>query len=115
MFIISQCLCSRRSSKKKTNSDIIEIITCFLGKQELITDIKDIIEVIKSGKYTKLITIAFKVYSDVTNAIKEYIPKGLAFEPEPFNPSELYKLCVEGCKRNMFTFNICVVDCAKFY
>ena len=52
-------------------SDIIAIVKCFLGKEELIADAKEIIEIIKSGDYSKLITVAFKVYADVTAAIKE--------------------------------------------
>ena len=55
----------------EASNDIIDIVKCFLGMEELITDVKDIIEIIKSGDYSKLITVAFKVYADVTAAIKE--------------------------------------------
>ena len=60
---------------KKASNDIIDIVKCFLGKEELITDVKDIIEIIKSGDYSKLITIALKVYADVSNAVKDCVPQ----------------------------------------
>ena len=46
------------------NQDIIEIIKCFLGKESLINDIKKLIAILKEGDYSKLLTIAFKLYAD---------------------------------------------------
>ena len=46
------------------NQDIIEIIKCFLGKESLINDIKELIAILKEGDYSKFLTIAFKLYAD---------------------------------------------------
>ena len=59
----------------ESSNDIIDIVKCFLGKEELLSDVKDIIETIKSGDYSKLITIALKVYADVSNAVKDCVPQ----------------------------------------
>ena len=36
----------------------------FLGKESLINDIKELIAILKEGDYSKLLTIAFKLYAD---------------------------------------------------
>ena len=72
LSLLFVCVFSSETSPKVNQSnDIIDIVKCFLGKEELITDVKDIIAIIQSGDYSKLITVAFKVYADVTAAIKE--------------------------------------------
>ena len=61
--------------------EYIEIIKCFLGKTELISDITSVIEVIKSGDYTKLLPLAIQVYTHVTAALKEcLVPKEVSLE-----------------------------------
>ena len=61
--------------------EYIEIIKCFLGKTELISDITSVIEVIKSGDYTKLLPLAIQVYTHVTAAFKEcLVPKEVSLE-----------------------------------
>ena len=81
-------------------SDIIAIVKCFLGKEELITDVTDIIEIIKSGDYSKLLTVAFKVYADVTAAIKECVPQEIDLESKlPLNWGKRlrYHRCLKRC------------------
>ena len=70
----------QKSVELESASDIIAIVKCFLGKEELITDVKDIIAIIQSGDYSKLITVAFKVYADVTAAIKECATRAITNE-----------------------------------
>ena len=96
---------------KQSSNDIIEIITCFLGKQELITDIKDIIEVIKTGDYSKLITIALKVYSDVSNAIKDCIPQKVSSTVNNY----MCEKCIKDCQRGIWTNPKCLEECYKKY
>ena len=80
-------------------SDIIAIVKCFLGKEELIADAKEIIEIIKSGDYSKIITVAFKVYADVTAAIKECVPQESELQSLfPFGKHYKYKKCIKKCK-----------------
>ena len=61
--------------------EYIEIIKCFLGKTELISDITSVIEVIKSGDYSKLLPLAIQVYTHVTAAVKDcLVPKEVSLE-----------------------------------
>ena len=60
--------------------EIVEVIKCFLGKTELVSDITSAIEVIKSGEYTKLLPIAIQLYTHVTAAVKECLPIEISLE-----------------------------------
>ena len=101
----------QKSVELESASDIIAIVKCFLGKEELITDIKDIIEIIKSGDYSKLITIAFKVHADVTTAIKECVPQE-QFEHDLKEPlSARTKQCVSLCRSGSHIDFNCVNKC----
>ena len=81
-------------------SDIIAIVKCFLGKKELIADATEVIEIIKSGDYSKIITVAFKIYSDVTAAIKECVPQEIELQSK-FNIEKIreYEICRIRCGR----------------
>ena len=82
LSLLFVCVFSSETSPKVNQSnDIIDIVKCFLGKEELITDIKDIIEIVKSGDYSKLITVAFKVYADVQSAIKDCLQQDILTIP----------------------------------
>ena len=80
LSLLFVCVFTEETAPVAQSNDIIDIIKCFIGKEEIITDIKDIIEIIKSGDYSKLITIAFKVYADVTAAIKECVPQEIELQ-----------------------------------
>ena len=114
LSLLFVCVFTEETAPIEPSNDIIDIIKCFLGKEEIITDIKDIIEIIKSGDYSKLITIAFKVYSDVTAAIKDCVPQDdLSLEPKPKEwYQEKYEQCKRGCKRGLYYYEpICVKMC----
>ena len=62
----------------KVSTDIteyIEIVKCFLNQENLINDVVSLVDIIKSGEYDKLLSLAFKLYSDWTAAVKECITK----------------------------------------
>lgn len=98
ILLLSLLILTVFSSEQPTSNDIIDIVKCFLGKEELITDVKDIIETIKSGDYSKLITIALKVYTDVSNTVKDCLPQ------EDTQLTAIYKSefslskCIKKCK-----------------
>ena len=46
------------SVELESASDIIAIVKCFLGKEELIADAKEVIEIIKSGDYSKRLRLS---------------------------------------------------------
>ena len=108
-------LSSEELPSLESSNDIIDIVKCFLGKEELITDVKDIIETIKSGDYSKLITIALKVYTDVTNAVKDCLPQEDTQLTFGYNNIEMsYYTCRMkcGCKNtNLY----CLEKCRRRY
>ena len=53
LSLLFVCVFTEETTIIEPSNDIINIIKCFLGKEELITDVKDIIEIIKSGDYSK--------------------------------------------------------------
>ena len=53
LSLLFVCVFKEETTIIEPSNDIINIIKCFLGKEELITDVKDIIEIIKSGDYSK--------------------------------------------------------------
>ena len=62
----------------KVSTDIteyIEIVKCFLNQENLINDVVSLVDIIKSGEYDKLLSLAFKLYSDGSAAVKECITK----------------------------------------
>ena len=56
-------------------TEYIEIVKCFLNQENLINDVTSLIDIIKSGEYDKLLSLAFKIYVDGTAAVKECIKK----------------------------------------
>ena len=69
-------LVSLSSTTSKVSTDIteyIEIVKCFLNQENLINDVVSLVDIIKSGEYDKLLSLAFKLYSDGTAAVKECI------------------------------------------
>ena len=66
------------SSPAEANTEIkdyIEIAKCFLNQTELINDVIEVVEIIKSGDYSKLLTVAFKLYADGQAAVKKCLSK----------------------------------------
>ena len=64
--------------KREISNDIreyIDIVKCFLNQENLLNDIVSFVDVIKSGEYDKLLSLAFKLYADGTAAVKECIKK----------------------------------------
>ena len=64
--------------KLEISNDIreyIDIVKCFLNQENLLNDIVSFVDVIKSGEYDKLLSLAFKLYADGTAAVKECIKK----------------------------------------
>ena len=62
--------------KREISNDIreyIDIVKCFLNQENLLNDIVSFVDVIKSGEYDKLLSLAFKLYADGTAAVKECI------------------------------------------
>lgn len=53
----------------------IEIAKCFLNQTALIDDVIEVIDIIKSGDYNKLLTVAFKLYADGQAAVKTCLSK----------------------------------------
>ena len=117
LSLLFVCVFSAEKAKPvelESASDIIDIIKCFLGKEELITDVKDIIEIIKSGDYSKLITVAFKVYADVTAAIKECLPQGQLKSCFPGIESKAQR-CRRKCRTmDAIFYDLCYKSCIKF-
>ena len=75
----------------KESNDIkeyIEIVKCFLNQENLVNDVVSLVDIIKSGEYDKLLSLAFKLYTDGSAAVKECITKdeinleGIRGEPE---------------------------------
>ena len=59
----------------------------------------DIIEIVKSGDYSKLLTVAFKVYADVTAAIKECVPQTSELQGIfNFGKNRKYRKCLRKCE-----------------
>ena len=115
LSLLFVCVFSSETSPKVNQSnDIIDIVKCFLGKEELITDIKDIIEIVKSGDYSKLITVAFKVYADVQSAIKDCLQQDILTISWPFDNSA-YKRCVKECNKGIWTDPRCLQKCRNMY
>ena len=56
-------------------TEYIEIVKCFLNQENLINDVTSLIDIIKSGEYDKLLSLAFKIYADGTAAVKECVKK----------------------------------------
>ena len=53
--------------ERKISNDIteyIEIVKCFLNQENLVNDVVSLVDIIKSGEYDKLLSLAFKLYSD---------------------------------------------------
>lgn len=97
LSLLLVCVFSAETSVEvEKSNDIIDIVKCFLGKEELINDVKEVIEIVKSGDYSKLLTIAFKVYADVTTAIKECVPQQLSIS-FPFHPYQIFEECLKKC------------------
>ena len=103
LSLLFVCVFSAEETKPvelESASDIIAIVKCFLGKDELIADIDEIIEIIKSGDYSKLMTLAFKVYADVTAAIKECVPQTSDLQGMfDFSKKRKYKRCLAKCEK----------------
>ena len=91
-------------------TEYIEIVKCFLNQENLINDVTSLIDIIKSGEYDKLLSLAFKIYADGTAAVKECIKKedvALNSIGEPPMPT--------GTIPTMIDKKICNDLCEKMY
>ena len=111
------------STTPKVSNDIreyIEIVKCFLNQENLVNDVVSLVDIIKSGEYDKLLSLAFKLYTDGSAAVKECITKdeinlqGITIGPSkgPTNylpPNE----CKIGCRKKFegYQLKICLSSC----
>lgn len=104
--------------KPKISNDIteyIEIVKCFLNQDNLINDIVSLVDIVKSGEYDKLLSLAFKLYADGTSAVKECIKKeeinleGIIIVP----PNLTKEMCTKYChvKYAGYLLEICLSFC----
>ena len=77
-------------------TDYIEIIKCLLNNEPLVKDIKTVIELVSAGEFQKLLPLLFQLYTDVSAAIKECIPKQM---DEPQLEGIAKDLCLKACKK----------------
>ena len=94
----------------KVSTDIteyIEIVKCFLNQENLINDVVSLVDIIKSGEYDKLLSLAFKLYSDGSAAVKECITKE-EINLEAINTNS-------GLNNHSITKNQCEKTCREMY
>ena len=110
--------------EREVSNDIteyIEIVKCFLNQENLINDVNSLIDIIKSGEYDKLLSLAFKIYADGTAAVKECVKKeevalnsiGVPPSTRPVPVMIDRKTCNNACK-NMYIgyqLDICYSVC----
>lgn len=75
---------------EKSIEEYVEIVKCFLDQSALVDDVNSAIDILKSGDYSQLLTLAFKAYSDVQAAINKCIPVSLTAPGMGFKPA-----CIE--------------------
>ena len=107
----------------KESNDIteyIEIVKCFLNQENLINDVVSLVDIIKSGEYDKLLSLAFKLYTDGSAAVKECITKdeinleGITIGPGKGPTSYLPpNECKIGCRKKFkgYQLNMCLSLC----
>ena len=96
--------------KREISNDIreyIDIVKCFLNQENLLNDIVSFVDVIKSGEYDKLLSLAFKLYADGTAAVKECI-KTEEVQLESIND-------VQKRTPRIITKAQCIAACKKMY
>ena len=96
--------------ERKVSNDIteyIEIVKCFLNQENLVNDVVSLVDIIKSGEYDKLLSLAFKIYADGTAAVKECI-KTEEVQLESIND-------VQKRTPRIITKAQCIAACKKMY
>ena len=96
--------------ERKVSNDIteyIEIVKCFLNQENLVNDVVSLVDIIKSGEYDKLLSLAFKIYADGTSAVKECI-KTEEVQLESIND-------VQKRTPRIITKAQCIAACKKMY
>ena len=96
--------------ERKISNDIteyIEIVKCFLNQENLVNDVVSLVDIIKSGEYDKLLSLAFKIYADGTAAVKECI-KTEEVQLESIND-------VQKRTPRIITKAQCIAACKKMY
>ena len=116
------------STTPKVFNDIteyIEIFKCFLNQENLVNDFVSLVDIIKSGEYDNLLSLAFKLYTDGDAAVKECITKdetnlrvNTAFPPTAQSVPQLItkEMCEKNCKLKYgnYQLDICLHICSKF-
>ena len=116
------------STTPKVSNDIreyIEIVKCFLNQENLVNDVVSLVDIIKSGEYDKLLSLAFKLYTDGSAAVKECITKdetnlrvNTAFPSKTQSVPQLItkEICENICKHKYdnYQLDICLHICSKF-
>ena len=54
--------------------NVVDVITCFLKSQVVWDVISQVYEIVKSGDYSKLLTLILQKYQEVVNLVKECLP-----------------------------------------
>ena len=88
-------------------TEYIEIVKCFLNQENLVNDVVSLVDIIKSGEYDKLLSLAFKIYADGTAAVKECI-KTEEVQLESIND-------VQKRTPRIITKAQCIAACKKMY
>ena len=117
-------LVSLSSTTSKVSTDIteyIEIVKCFLNQENLINDVVSLVDIIKSGEYDKLLSLAFKLYSDWTAAVKECITKeeinleaintNIGLNDHSITKNQCEKTCREMYKYLVIQLTLCLASC----
>ena len=117
-------LVSLSSTTSKVSTDIteyIEIVKCFLNQENLINDVVSLVDIIKSGEYDKLLSLAFKLYSDGSAAVKECITKeeinleaintNIGLNDHSITKNQCEKTCREMYKYLVIQLTLCLASC----
>lgn len=94
-------LCLSSPVEKQTElqtgiEEYIEIAKCFLNQTALINDVIEVMDIIKSGDYSKLLTVAFKLYADGQAAVQKCITKEVTLSGKNDRRCFIcYRMCLE--------------------
>ena len=98
-------------------TDYIEIVKCLLGHEELIKDVTDIIGIVKSQDFTKILVAAIKLYTDGKAAIEQCLDKMLSNDEsvnlQGYSKDYCMKQCALKYPPNSRQRRLCEITCNK--
>ena len=92
-------------------TDYIKIINCLLAQESLMKDVTELIEMIKTQDFTKLIELAIRLYTDGTAAIKVCLSR-LLEQSKTVKLTLPRERCIEICGAPSFE-NTCYQFCIR--